>query len=312
MSKNPQTAESCINGWIQWHTKYGTLPKTIRGYKSIAGLIVKTFREMGLTDLPYRWKDADVLAIRKYWADEGLSVKTKKGYYFVLTAFAKHYGNDVGERNKMRWEYDPRPNVKWLTLDQVRVVMATPMTEMEAMCIHFMLCMGLRRVEVIRAKLKDIHPDGEYPYVFVDGKGHKRRKVPFNWSTADVLGKWMKRRAELVKLGQKKATHKHKHFVDSDNLIVYERNGEIHPYSELHPNGFDAAVVTSVSIRCHIPFSNHTLRRTFGRELYYKDVDPIDIVTLSNLYGHESINQTKAYIGPDPRRMAQGILKTAY
>ena len=95
-------------------------------------------------------------------------------------------------------------------------------------------------------------------------------------------------------------------------MIVYERDGKVSPYSELHPTGFDDATVNAVRILCGIHFTCHTLRRTFGRELYYKDEDPIDLLTLSELYGHESIDETKKYIGPDPRRMAKGILKTAY
>lgn len=312
MSKHPQTAEGCIDSWIRWHTQKGTLPKTRKGYYQTASLIVKTFRELGCSDLPYKWAEKDVLAIRRFWIASGKSIKTQIGYDFVLRALAKHFRNLVPEQVPTRWPHDPRPNVKWLTLEQVRKILDTPMTELEEICIHLMLSMGLRRVEVIRAKLSDIVEEHGYRYLIVDGKGHKIRKVPFNWSTSFILSRWLARRAELVEIAQRKARRKNKKFTDSEHLIVYERDGRISPYSELHPNGFDAATVMAVSHRSKIFFTNHMLRRTFGRELYYKEDDPVDLVTLSEILGHDSVEQTQRYIGPDPRRMAEAILKTAY
>ncbi|MDR1405011.1 MAG: site-specific integrase [Candidatus Methanoplasma sp.] len=311
MSGYPTTAEGCIDSWVRWHTKYGTLPKTRKGYYSTASMIVRTFRSLGRSDLPYNWSEEDFTAIRQYWADSGLEVKTRKDYDFVLRSFAKFFGNATGDKTKTRFPPDSRPNVRWLTLEEVHIIINTPMSELEEMCIHLMLSMGLRRVEVIRAKLADIHTEG-YPYIAVDGKGHKMRKVPFNWSTAFILSRWMERRNALVDRARRKAKRNNRKFFDSGHLIVYERVGKLLPYSELHPNGFDAAVVTAVGVRCGIHFDNHTLRRTFGRELYYKDTEPIDLLTLSMLYGHDSIDQTVSYIGPDPRRMASGILKTSY
>ncbi len=45
-----------------------------------------------------------------------------------------------------------------------------------------------------------------------------------------------------------------------------------------------------------VKFSNHTLRRTFGRTMYRSSVE---VATISKMMGHESIDQTLKYIGVD-------------
>lgn len=45
-----------------------------------------------------------------------------------------------------------------------------------------------------------------------------------------------------------------------------------------------------------VKFSNHTLRRTFGRTMYRSGVE---VATISKMMGHESIDQTLKYIGVD-------------
>ena len=307
----PSTGESCLDTWIQWHVKYGTLPKTRKGYYQTASLIIRTFRTLGRSDLPHKWTADDVLAIRRHWQDSGLSVKTQKGYDFVLCAFATYFHNNLSAKTKTRWPHDPRKNADWLTLDQIKAVLSTPMHPLEDICIHLMLCMGLRRVEVIRLRVEDIHADAPRPHIIVDGKGHKHRMVPFNWSTPIVLSRYLTYRSELSVQATRKAKHNNRRPFDSGHLIVYQRDGKLSPYSELHPNGFDAAVTNAVSNRCSIKFSAHTLRRSFARELYYRD-DGIDIVTLSMILGHERPDETLAYIGPDHRRMADWMIKTSY
>jgi len=317
MGRRPTTAESCIDSWIKWHTKRGTLPKTRMGYLATASLIIKTCREYGVEDLPYKWSEDDFDTLRNKWECDGKEVATRRGYDFVMCALAAHFKNNTGKENKKRLPPDERPYADWLTLEQIRIVLSVPMTPLQVMAIHLMLSMGLRRVEVIRLRIEDIIIDGLNPHVVVDGKGHKHRNVPFNHNTVEVLRMWLQHRDTLVEIAQRKSFRKNRRFVDSGHLIIYERDGKVSPYSELHPTGFDDAVVNKVSmhpicVKAGIRFACHTLRRTFGRELYYKEEDPIDLLTLSEIYGHDSMDETKKYIGPDPKRMAKAMLKTAY
>lgn len=317
MARYPTTAEGCIDTWLQAHVKKGTLPKTRKGYLQTANLVIKTFRELKRSDLPYKWTDDDLRTIRKYWVDKDLAVKSQKGYDFVVCSIAAFYKNDVGKRNPIRWPHDTRPNVKWLNLQQARdlikfITDENKASALEALCIYFMLGMGLRRVEVIRLRVQDIHANDPIPHVTVDGKGHKPRNVPFARDTVYFLERWLRRRAELVDIARRKARRKNGRFVDCDKLIIYEKGGRLSGYSELHPNGFDDATTTAVGIRFGLIFDNHTLRRTFGRELYYKEEDPIDLHTLAGIMGHDSTDETERYIGQDTTRMAVGILKTPY
>ena len=49
-----------------------------------------------------------------------------------------------------------------------------------------------------------------------------------------------------------------------------------------------------LSDRAGFDFSNHTLRRTFGRELYRSEVS---IVVIATILGHNSIQTTMKYLG---------------
>ena len=198
MGRRPSTAESCIDVWLKWHTKRGTLPKTRLGYYSTASLIIRTFRGMGRSDLPYKWTEEDIDAIRLKWEAEGKTVATRRGYDFVLCALSDHFKNRTAKENKKRLPPDTRPYVKWLTLEQVRVVLKTSMTYLQEITIHLMLSMGLRRVEVIRLRFEDFIMIDGYPYLRVDGKGHKPRNIPFNHNTAKIMDRWLKHRETLV------------------------------------------------------------------------------------------------------------------
>jgi integrase len=62
--------------------------------------------------------------------------------------------------------------------------------------------------------------------------------------------------------------------------------------------------VANVGARLGIPLSSHDLRRSFGRIAYYAGVP---IVTLKNLYGHESVDMTAHYVGVDQGEMRDGL-----
>ena len=51
-------------------------------------------------------------------------------------------------------------------------------------------------------------------------------------------------------------------------------------------------------------FSNHDLRRTFGRRLYHAGVD---VETISKFLGHESTVETLKYIGVNLDDMDRGM-----
>mgnify|MGYP002349687980 FL=1 len=81
-----------------------------------------------------------------------------------------------------------------------------------------------------------------------------------------------------------------------DNLLIwkrYKQKPQIGAYSE---NG-DAIddQIDLVEKAIGAKFSNHTLRRTGGRYMWKSGKVPIE--TISEIYGHKSIETTKKYIG---------------
>ena len=79
-------------------------------------------------------------------------------------------------------------------------------------------------------------------------------------------------------------------------LFVHEQEGELTGYSEF---GIDRIVLAFKKLMENVyamkfDFSNHTLRRTFGRR-QWKLGTPIE--TIAEMLGHESIDMTRRYLG---------------
>ena len=98
--------------------------------------------------------------------------------------------------------------------------------------------------------------------------------------------RWMKDRDEMLRQTEGP---------QPDNLLVYLRAGKLHKYEEIKGRAINDRI-QQLSERLGTDFSSHTLRRTFGRELYRSGVD---IVVIATIYGHASTTQTIKYLGLD-------------
>lgn len=65
-------------------------------------------------------------------------------------------------------------------------------------------------------------------------------------------------------------------------------------------------MIHKVRDRAGFEFSNHTLRRTFGRRLYRAKI-PIE--TISKLYGHDDTQTTIRYLGINLDDMGSALAK---
>jgi integrase len=110
----------------------------------------------------------------------------------------------------------------------------------------------------------------------VRGKGGKIRSIPLSQGFAEAL------RAFVEK--------------SSDGLPTDSFTGI--------REGRAAQVVVDFSLRFGRRFSTHTLRRTFGRNLWLRGI-PIE--TISELMGHESTQVTKMYLGLNLSDMRKAI-----
>ncbi len=142
---------------------------------------------------------------------------------------------------------------------------------------------GLRRVEVLRLRVKDIDFGRQRLRVLGKGRnGGKWRTLPMFSETARALRP-----------------------LSSD----LSENSMVVPLSR---SGADL-MLRRVANRAGFPdlglrVSHHDLRRTFGRLAHKAGMD---LVQLKNLYGHSSLDQTVHYIGLDEDEMRAGLDRLA-
>lgn len=142
---------------------------------------------------------------------------------------------------------------------------------------------GMRRVEVLRLRVKDIDFGRQRLHVLGKGRsGGKWRTLPMSFETSKVL--------RSLPPG-----------VDQNSMVI--------PLSQ---SGADI-LLRRVADRAGFPglglrVSHHDLRRTFGRIAHKAGMD---LVQLKNLYGHASLDQTVHYIGLDEDEMRAGLDRLA-
>ena len=317
MPKPPATPERCVELWIKYHEEHDTMPRSITDYRLNALRAIAIFKANAKETLPYKWKEKDLRWIKKYWENNHikpngersgpLAVKTIKVYMCTISLLAAHYKNNVGKEAKMRYRQDVRPNVDWLEYEDILKILGSNMNPMQRLAFNFEAQIGMRRIDIIRMKNKMI--DFKHGLIEVDGKGHKARTVYFHRDTPDALEKYLAWKEELRQKAIRHARKHHTKFVDSDYLLVYRQGSKLLPYSE-KGTGFDKQFVQKLTKLTGIKIKNHTLRRTWGREAYYRG--GMDIVDIAAVYGHSNIITTLKYIGADEKRVRAAMDKLPY
>jgi integrase len=206
--------------------------------------------------------------------------KSTCSYYFcALRQFVRWAGNDLAE-NRAAWR--PPPGIarrrRWLTKSQLMELFcaAPPRARLIVALEGFN---GLRRIEVLRLRVKDVNlKEG---LLDVHGKGRQG-------------GKWRR--------------------IPMNNLVQAELNMAIAgkgPNDRILPIGptWTDKLLKSAAVSAHFPergicVSNHDLRRSFGRIAFEAGAD---LVQLKALYGHKSLEMTTHYIEADVGRMRQGL-----
>jgi integrase len=142
---------------------------------------------------------------------------------------------------------------------------------------------GLRRVEVLRLRSKDVLFDEGALRILGKGRyGGKWRTIPMHPATRAALANWLKNK-------------------ESADLVL-----------PLSRSGVDA-ILRRLALRSGFDMklskvSHHDLRRTFGRLSHRAGMS---LVQLKNLYGHSSLDQTAGYIGLDRDEMREGLERFA-
>lgn len=265
-------------------------PKTRRFYRDNCRLAVAYLPE---DKTLYAITPDDVRGAVSNMRAKGLAVSTIKGYVHALQRLLKFIGNYEAGCTHIIHQADVRPNVDWLTPEQAQAVLNAPMNSAQRLAVVLALGMGLRRVEIIRLRVEDVNVTRSYITVIGKGRGGgKLRLVPFHPRFNEALGEWLKDRHRMVKQGW-----------NPDNLLIWARGGRCYPYSDVKSTGIEA-LLKRVSKAVDIPFSFHTLRRTFGRMMWLSGVS---VVTIARMLGHTSTEQTLRYIGANLDDMAEAM-----
>ena len=213
--------------------------------------------------------------LRKF---ESYTASYQAKHWVVLRRFLATYENPALIKVRSRIHGTARTHVDWLTPDECEAVFRTPMTPIESVLIGAGLLQGLRRIETLRMTVKDAKDALRTSVLRVRGKGGKERAIPLQDEFSVIL------RSYLVWLDSDK----------EDRPIL--RMGR--SYSETLLAGFCE--------RHGRKFTFHTMRRSFGRNLWLLGV-PIE--TVAELLGHSSIDMTRKYLGIDQSDMRQALAR---
>lgn len=261
--------------------------RTFRFYRESIAIIVKDLERMGRPTLPWNIKEEDVRALMDEWASRGLSVATRRGYVSAMRTWVRYWHNSVIDGMEIRWPVDTRPTVDWLDDEDAIRLASMDLPPVQELVIHCELCLGMRRVELLRSKVQD----WTETYVDILGKGPqggKPRRMPYHPDTRRILSRYMGYRSQIVELTRVKNPG----VEVPDHLLIYPKGRALLPYGP-KGSGIDDMLKT-VQHELGRTFSNHTLRRTFGRMMYRSGVD---VATISRMMGHESQDTTLRYIG---------------
>lgn len=191
----------------------------------------------------------------------------------TVRQFLKFHDNPVAL--KLKWKPLGRDrNVQWLTEDQLDFLLTQPMTAREAFMVTASALGMLRRVEVLRLKLTDLHLALKTGYVSVWAKG-KVRTIPIHPDLRMTIEAYLRTQDREP----------------GEPAVAISREY----YSEILKN---------VERRTGIPCTAHILRRSGLRMLNRLGVP---LATISAIAGHSDPLMTLRYIGQPMDEMTDAI-----
>ena len=199
-------------------------------------------------------------------------------HFAALRQFLRWSGNPLADRQQVWALPSGEPSHRrWLTRDQLRRLYGKS-NGAARILVGLEGLNGLRRVEVLRLRVKDVLLDEGC--LLVNGKGGhggKWRKIPMNSAVSRDLACWVRHRQP------------------DDRIIPLSRSG-----ADL----LLARAKREAGMGNELVVSHHDLRRSFGRLAHEAGMD---LVQLKNMLGHASVEMSVHYIGLDSDRMREGL-----
>jgi integrase len=202
-------------------------------------------------------------------------------HFAALTQFLRWGGNPIADSKKLwRLPSGGPGHRRWLTREQFEKLFRASRGQ-ERLLIALEGLNGLRRVEVLRLRRKDVHLEEGLLSTLGKGRfGGKWRNIPMHATVHRLM------HARLAGLAE------------DARLVPLSSSGA----DLLLARAAERAGFGSDGVRV----SHHDLRRTFGRIAHESGMD---LVQLKNLLGHASVEMTVHYIGLDAERMRSGLSK---
>lgn len=298
MGRRPASARSALDLMCSEFTRTGCRsPRTIRAYREACNVVIKDLEAAGRDARPWMIRQEDIRYLMDTWQARNLSVATRKHYTTMMNTWMQHYGNDAVVKMRIRWPADMRPNADWITEEQAHALLSLDMTPTQALVVHCELCLGMRRVEVQRLRTDSFK--GSYVEILGKGPmGGKPRSMPYHRDTCRILDRFLDFRRSIVAVARSADPDT----VDPPTLLIYLKGLKLKEYAA-KGTGIDE-MLKDLGRAIGVEFSNHTLRRTFGRTMYRSKVP---VATISKMLGHESPDQTLRYIGVDMDDMTEAM-----
>lgn len=282
--------EAAVKSFLNHKLEY-VQERSAIAYKGNLQGCFKRLRVAGYDCLPYDLDENAINYLIKAMRRDNLTIKTQKNYINALRGYLEYFNNRVFDNYPIRWPHDTRPSVRWLTQNE-SIMLASHIfdDEITNIMIHCELCLGMRRIEVLRLKPEDF---GDR-YVKISGKGKimpKIRYLPIHRDTKSRLDRYMSWRDEQIAIAKKRRPVS---TIVPDDLIIWRKFytlGTFEPFGAESLNKRLRRAGEEVGIE---RLSHHMLRRSFGRALWLSGVK---LETISMMMGHESVDQTIKYIG---------------
>jgi len=261
----------CLAGYVEhMRNEARFAERTVQQYEWAILRCHDTIREGNSPDNPLTVSEKDL----QYLLDHLTGCTRNRQYYWTAFAgFLKWCGNQAILRKKPQWPLSARTQVDWLEPEQAARIRETAM-EMDpetALIVHFELDLCLRRIEIQRLRIQDVHENR----LDVLGKGRfggKPRTVSLlPGESREIIARYL----ELRQLKWGAASME-------DKLVPYKRTALDNRLKQLQR-------ASGIKFLGH-----HTLRRTGGRLMWLAKV-PIE--TIASIMGHESTQMTLKYIG---------------
>jgi integrase len=274
--------QRCLAGYVDYMTteaKYAD--RTVQEYRWAILRCHDIVREGNGPENPERISEKDL----QYLLDHLTGCTGNRQYYWTAFAgFLRWVGNQAIQSVKPKWPQRARVRVDWLEPEQACIVRESAMQAdpLTALIVHLEMDLCLRRIEIMRLKVQDIHRDR----IDVLGKGRMGGK-PRTISLApgesqEVIGRYLELRRHMERETEGPQT---------DKLVVYLAKGELRPFKRSALDNRLKALQMDTGIKF---LGHHTLRRTGGRLMWLAKV-PIE--TIASVMGHESTEMTLRYIG---------------